>query len=104
MENWGIITYREINLLYDEKTTPYYVKQNINVMIHHELAHMWFGNIVSPEWWNDLWLSEGMRYFIELFQVNYFIVKLLFLKDLRHIWNIKCQIQRLLTLYFILFN
>jgi aminopeptidase N len=45
MENWGLVTYREINLLYDENTTPDYIKQNINVMIYHELAHMWFGNI-----------------------------------------------------------
>jgi aminopeptidase N len=42
---------REINFLYDEKTSPHYVKHTIDVMVLHEVAHMWFGNIVSPEWY-----------------------------------------------------
>lgn len=64
MENWGLITYRESRLLYDEPTTSDIAKQNIASVIIHELTHMWFGNMITPEWWSYLWLSEAFaRYF-----------------------------------------
>ena len=59
MENWGLVTYRATSLLYDPKTTPVRSKKNIAVTVCHELAHMWFGNLVTMEWWSDLWLNEG---------------------------------------------
>lgn len=59
MENWGLVTYRSTSLLFDEKTTPIRSKKNIAVTVCHELAHMWFGNLVTMEWWSDLWLNEG---------------------------------------------
>lgn len=59
MENWGLITYREIALLADPKTTSISSKQYVARVIAHELSHQWFGNLVTMEWWNDLWLNES---------------------------------------------
>uniref|UniRef100_A0A1Y9H9F5 Aminopeptidase n=1 Tax=Anopheles farauti TaxID=69004 RepID=A0A1Y9H9F5_9DIPT len=64
MENWGLITFREQYLIYEDGVTTARTKQNIADLITHELTHMWFGNEVTPEWWTYLWLSEGFaRYF-----------------------------------------
>lgn len=59
MENWGLITYREIALLADPQTTGISSKQYVAAVIAHELSHQWFGNLVTMEWWNDLWLNES---------------------------------------------
>ncbi|GLV42082.1 uncharacterized protein CBL_04959 [Carabus blaptoides fortunei] len=59
MENWGLITYREIYLLLDPKIASASNKHRIASVIAHELAHQWFGNLVTMEWWTDLWLNEG---------------------------------------------
>lgn len=59
MENWGAITFREILLLFDEKHTSTKVKKRIAEVIAHELWHQWSGNLVTMEWWNDLWLNES---------------------------------------------
>ena len=59
MENWGLITYRETSLLYSPNETSVKAKQWIAVVAAHELAHQWFGNLVTMKWWNDLWLNEG---------------------------------------------
>ncbi|KAK0079084.1 hypothetical protein PV325_001747, partial [Microctonus aethiopoides] len=64
MENWGLITYRESNMLYHPEYSSITTKQSIASVIAHEIAHQWFGNLVSPQWWNYTWLSEGFaRYF-----------------------------------------
>lgn len=59
MENWGLITYRLTALLYDKKTSSSDRKQWVAMVIAHELAHQWFGNLVTMKWWSDLWLNEG---------------------------------------------
>lgn len=64
MENWGLLTYRETNMLYDKNHSPITNKQDIRNVIAHEISHQWFGNLVTPVWWTYLWLNEGFaRYF-----------------------------------------
>ena len=59
MENWGAITYREVALLVDEQNSSMVTRQIVAAIISHEMAHMWFGDLVTMAWWNDLWLNES---------------------------------------------
>ncbi|XP_062403914.1 alanyl (membrane) aminopeptidase-like b [Sardina pilchardus] len=77
MENWGLITYRESSLLFVDDVSSTFDKEYITTAIAHQLAHQWFGNLVTMKWWNDLWLSEGFA--------TYMSYKAL--KNLQPSWN-----------------
>ncbi|MBP6883898.1 MAG: M1 family metallopeptidase [Candidatus Pacebacteria bacterium] len=70
MENWGAITYRESALLVDEDHSSIGNKQWVALVIAHEIAHQWFGNLVTMEWWTHLWLNEGFASYIEYLAVD----------------------------------
>ena len=59
MENWGAITYRETALLVDAENSSAGTRQRVAEVVAHEMAHMWFGDLVTMEWWDDLWLNES---------------------------------------------
>lgn len=72
MENWGLITYRVVDLLFDEKTSGASMKQRIAEVVQHELAHQWFGNLVTMDFWDGLWLNEGFATWMSWYACNSF--------------------------------
>ncbi|KAF7266428.1 hypothetical protein GWI33_020259 [Rhynchophorus ferrugineus] len=70
MENWGLVTYRERLLLYNDDITINRDKQNIATVISHEFAHMWFGNLVTMDWWSETFLNEGFATYFEYFTTH----------------------------------
>src|SRR3990167_5592668 len=84
MENWGAITYRESALLVDPLHSSIHNKQWVALVIAHEIAHQWFGNLVTMEWWTHLWLREGFASWIEYLAVDHIFPE----------WNIWTQFVR----------
>ncbi|XP_044766534.1 puromycin-sensitive aminopeptidase-like [Coccinella septempunctata] len=72
MENWGLITFRDINLLIDPLSSTNLTMRWISLIVSHEVAHQWLGNLVSMEWWSQVWLQEACAQFAENMCVDYY--------------------------------
>ena len=70
MENWGLVTYREAYLMVDPDNTALDTKQLVATVITHELAHQWFGDLVTMKWWDNLWLNESFANMMEYVSVD----------------------------------
>ncbi|ULQ49111.1 M1 family metallopeptidase [Liquorilactobacillus nagelii] len=70
MENWGLVTYREAYLLLDPANTALDTQKLVATVITHELAHQWFGDLVTMKWWDDLWLNESFANMMEYVAVD----------------------------------
>ncbi|ROT77110.1 putative aminopeptidase N [Penaeus vannamei] len=71
MENWGLITSKENYLMYNPEVSTPQTRAFITEVISHELAHQWFGNLVTPVWWDDLWLNEGFATYINFLGIDH---------------------------------
>uniref|UniRef100_A0AAY4EEY7 Aminopeptidase n=1 Tax=Denticeps clupeoides TaxID=299321 RepID=A0AAY4EEY7_9TELE len=71
MENWGLVTYKEANLLYDVTISSNGDRETTASIIAHEMAHMWFGNLVTLKWWNEVWLNEGFATYVSYLGADY---------------------------------
>jgi aminopeptidase N len=71
MENWGLVTYRTTAVLYNEKTSDARFRNRVAYVVAHELAHQWFGNLVTMDWWNELWLNEGFATWVGWLAVDH---------------------------------
>ena len=72
MENWGLVTYRTTAILWDAKFSDPRYKQRVAYVVAHELAHQWFGNLVTMSWWDSLWLNEGFATWVGWLAVDHF--------------------------------
>lgn len=76
MENWGLVTYLESVLLYEEGVSSHLQKEMTAFIIAHELAHQWFGNMVTMQWWNEVWLNEGFATYMSSLAVDHVLPSL----------------------------
>ncbi|AQK76448.1 aminopeptidase M1-A [Zea mays] len=90
MKNYGLVTYHETALLFDEMHSAAANKQRVAVVVAHELAHQWFGNFVTMEWWAHLWLNEGFATWVSYLAADQFFPE----------WNVWTQFLEESTIGF----
>uniref|UniRef100_A0A7N6AK78 Aminopeptidase n=1 Tax=Anabas testudineus TaxID=64144 RepID=A0A7N6AK78_ANATE len=98
MENWGLVTYRETNLLYDPVTSSIRNKETTATIIAHELAHMWFGNLVTLRWWNEVWLNEGFASYVSYLgadhaEPTWSVKDLILLDDVHRVFSVDALVS-----------
>jgi puromycin-sensitive aminopeptidase len=97
MENWGLITYRETCMLVDPVNSSTESKQYVAIIVAHELAHQWFGNLVTMEWWDGLWLNEGFASWVEYLCVDHLFPKwsiwMHFLSDMGRAFELDAKVS-----------
>lgn len=86
MENWGAITFRDMQLLVNDQTPASELRYTVATIVH-ELAHQWFGNLVTPYWWTDIWLNESFATFVEHKVVERRYPELKSVEDFLSIWT-----------------
>ena len=86
MENWGAISFRDMQLLINERTPDFEMRYTVATIVH-EIAHQWFGNLVTPYWWTDIWLNETFATFVEHKVVEHRYPELKSEQDLLSIWT-----------------
>jgi aminopeptidase N/puromycin-sensitive aminopeptidase len=97
MENFGCITYRETDLLLDEKNAPIPAMQRVAVVVAHEMSHQWFGDMVTMQWWDNIWLNEGFANWMESKAVNDWKPELLMRDDEANTLNDTLNLDSTLT-------
>lgn len=75
MENWGLITFRLVDIFFTEGKDSVATQTRVAEVVQHELAHQWFGNLVTMEWWDGLWLNEGFATWMSWYSTNHFYPK-----------------------------
>lgn len=88
MENWGLITFRETQLLYAEGVSSNLDQQFAAQTVAHELSHIWFGDLVTMQWWDNVWLKEGFATYFEILGVNN-ALKYAYNQTVQKSWNMK---------------
>lgn len=97
-EHWGMITYRETNLIFDPSESSSSNQRRVADVIAHELAHQWFGNLMTVKWWNDLWLNEGFASYIQYkgvksFETDWDVDSLFLTGDLYRVFDLDATLS-----------
>ncbi|XP_073803298.1 thyrotropin-releasing hormone-degrading ectoenzyme isoform X2 [Danio rerio] len=85
MENWGLSVFVEQKILLDPEVSSFSYQMELTVVVVHEICHQWFGDLVTPVWWEDVWLKEGFAHYFEYIGADFLFPK----------WNM--EKQRFLT-------